>query len=881
MKNKLCFCGVFSLFLLPASFEVTAQQTAKVAPQPAWRARTELPKVLRYPAANRFTLHSNKLPVMGINPTVVTPDTGYIPFITYKLDLMQGVGPVSANINRTPDLPLPSAPQVAFTDQFEVKGRWINSYHDANDAWVTSLGVLVTNADNRFAVLGLLADADDWELSDGRTLGGSEGERNAYTISYGHNFGQHTLDYAYMVNEGDDIGAPVHSMDVKDFEAKGHIVAYRFADDSLEVSARLRSFSIDQLRDNWRRRAWFQTEGVTGETGNFRFFDGAGSGIYPNPHCSPSAPASSPYGNCSYRNSVGYLPNVGPTSIIPGSQLFDGSRDTQLYLGTLNSKVNVEQNTDVLDYRFDLATEFAGVRWLVGIDGYRREIDVYPRKPWNSEAFSYDNIGLANPILPQPDSGINPADPFDPATFDPTQYGLISAVDWLYFQPENSTSEDMDSFFVDAFLPLSSKTELYLGARYKYWSQKSALFLDERGLNGRFLYEVLGLRHVVENINEVTYTGGTLPEGEQTVGNSGVDMDQSDWDLDLVASLSHKLDDRYTISVSAASYYETAGAYERFFPAPFDPASSSSDGKIYFGNNGIKSEHHKRVEFGLKYLDENLLATARVYYDRIEDYIQGVQVIETTRNRNDLRSLYQLACGTSQYMPFQWAPLLPPGTELDPLAPLVDPFTGEAIEFEGDCLSGQALRYANVDAEMYGFDAGFSYWFSPNWQLTGLISYQRGKRRDDAVVDLGVMDPAGNGVAGNGRIGYIEDDNLFQVLPGHIDLGLTYHARPFTVDVTANLYQSQDDVSEGNLEQTTAGYGIINAVVSYKPHPAIALEVGVNNLFDKQYTDHLTGVNRAFNPGGDPDLYSPGERLAGIGRNGFIRLTLGIKYPMK
>lgn len=47
---------------------------------------------------------------------------------------------------------------------------------------------------------------------------------------------------------------------------------------------------------------------------------------------------------------------------------------------------------------------------------------------------------------------------------------------------------------------------------------------------------------------------------------------------------------------------------------------------------------------------------------------------------------------------------------------------------------------------------------------------------------------------------------------------------------------------------------------------ALQLAAGVDNLFDREYRDHLNGYNRAANP----DI-SRGERLPGYGINAFAR----------
>jgi len=51
----------------------------------------------------------------------------------------------------------------------------------------------------------------------------------------------------------------------------------------------------------------------------------------------------------------------------------------------------------------------------------------------------------------------------------------------------------------------------------------------------------------------------------------------------------------------------------------------------------------------------------------------------------------------------------------------------------------------------------------------------------------------------------------------------------------------------------------------------LTIKAGVENLLDKEYTDHLNGFNRVAGNGVDV-----GERLPGPGINAFI--TLGISF---
>jgi len=60
---------------------------------------------------------------------------------------------------------------------------------------------------------------------------------------------------------------------------------------------------------------------------------------------------------------------------------------------------------------------------------------------------------------------------------------------------------------------------------------------------------------------------------------------------------------------------------------------------------------------------------------------------------------------------------------------------------------------------------------------------------------------------------------------------------------------------------------LLNLRTGYTLNNRLTLGVGIENLFDKQYADHLSGINRV--PGSDVPV---GARIPGAGR--FVSVTL-------
>lgn len=152
------------------------------------------------------------------------------------------------------------------------------------------------------------------------------------------------------------------------------------------------------------------------------------------------------------------------------------------------------------------------------------------------------------------------------------------------------------------------------------------------------------------------------------------------------------------------------------------------------------------------------------------------------------------------------------------------------------------LMFDNVDATFYGFDAEARYELADNLTFRAVASVVRGKRDD------------------------ISDD-LYRISPDNMVLALDYSNSNWVASFEAISYADQDRVSDTNLEQQTDGYTIFNLNGRINVSSDVEVSLGVENLFDEDYEDHLAGYNRAFNP----DI-GMRDRMPGLGRNIYARL---------
>ena len=158
------------------------------------------------------------------------------------------------------------------------------------------------------------------------------------------------------------------------------------------------------------------------------------------------------------------------------------------------------------------------------------------------------------------------------------------------------------------------------------------------------------------------------------------------------------------------------------------------------------------------------------------------------------------------------------------------------------------LQYNNVQAELYGFDMNWALavGLPQGVSLDGVVSYVRGKRTDVA-------------------------DNLYRIAPLRATTNLRYATGPWSANLQWVLAAKQTEVSAYNGEKPTGGWGVLNLHGTWQASSALQLTAGLNNLFDKNYADALSGVNRVS--GGDLPV---GARLPGAGRSVFFGLNYAL-----
>jgi len=304
-------------------------------------------------------------------------------------------------------------------------------------------------------------------------------------------------------------------------------------------------------------------------------------------------------------------------------------------------------------------------------------------------------------------------------------------------------------------------------------------------------------------------TGGGPPGAVCRLRNAFNDgeRDVDDDEFDAVVKLDYALRDDVALQLGYAHRTRAPSYIERFLWIPLEVNSGLGDFNNYIGAVNLDPERSNQVELGLEWSFAKGFINPRVFYRKVDDFIQGVAVTDTISDPQVLAD-----------------------------AQLVSTVNGDSTP----------LQFANTQAEFYGIDAVFRYALTEQLRLDALASYVRGKNDD-------------------------LNDELFRIAPLNGRLALTWDASSWSVTGEGVFAAKQDQISREivlneprSSNKETSGYGIYNLYAQWRGRGGLQVRVGVENLLDDDYTLHTAGFNRVSNS--DVPL---GSRLRGPGINAF------------
>ena len=241
---------------------------------------------------------------------------------------------------------------------------------------------------------------------------------------------------------------------------------------------------------------------------------------------------------------------------------------------------------------------------------------------------------------------------------------------------------------------------------------------------------------------------------------------------------------------------QRAPSYTELFSwFPLGVSAGLADGRNYLGNLKLNKESALQLEAGVDYAVAGWTVSPRIFYQKIDDYIQGVPSTNLPANR-------------------------------------ISMMMG----------AGQPLQWSNTDATLYGADMQATYRYNHHWQYDAVLSYVRGQRDD------------------------IKDD-LYRIAPFSLRQALRWQNHQWQTSLEWLLMGKQSRVASVQGEEKTAGYGLINLDIQYQWSPELRMALRMDNLLDKQYSPHLTGVNRVRGT-----KVAVGEKLPAAGRTLYLNL---------
>ena len=156
------------------------------------------------------------------------------------------------------------------------------------------------------------------------------------------------------------------------------------------------------------------------------------------------------------------------------------------------------------------------------------------------------------------------------------------------------------------------------------------------------------------------------------------------------------------------------------------------------------------------------------------------------------------------------------------------------------------LRFANTDARIAGADIACGAKIVGPLRLDGVVSSVGAERTDIA-------------------------ENLYRMAPANGRLAVSWVQSRWSISVESQFVAPQKRVSDTNGEALSAGHVLANIAGYWLIRDGIRLDLGIQNLFDSYYLEHLAGYNRIA--GSDVPL---GARLPGAGRSAFARIRWAI-----
>jgi iron complex outermembrane receptor protein len=188
-----------------------------------------------------------------------------------------------------------------------------------------------------------------------------------------------------------------------------------------------------------------------------------------------------------------------------------------------------------------------------------------------------------------------------------------------------------------------------------------------------------------ESVIPAMHNMGMLARSLQDDFNNA-DRNVSDTNVDIALSTQTHISEHVSLYFGVGVKNRAPSYQERYLWTPMEATGGLADGHTYIGDINLASEKAYQTDIGLTWQSDRLMVSPHVFYQHIDDYIQGTPITVTDSSAKMMASMM-----TSDDNP---------------------------------------LKFSNVDAKLYGVDVNWSYSLTKQLQLSGLASYVQGERRD-------------------------------------------------------------------------------------------------------------------------------------------------------
>ncbi|UUY08890.1 TonB-dependent copper receptor [Pseudomonas sp. J452] len=166
------------------------------------------------------------------------------------------------------------------------------------------------------------------------------------------------------------------------------------------------------------------------------------------------------------------------------------------------------------------------------------------------------------------------------------------------------------------------------------------------------------------------------------------------------------------------------------------------------------------------------------------------------------------------------------------------------FSYSTDMMGMSSSQADNIDARIMGGELGVAYNLTDNWKTDATLAYAWGKNSSDG-------------------------EALPQMPPLETRLGLSYQRDAWSAGALWRVVAAQNrvDAGKGNVVGqdfgSSAGFGVLSLNGAYRVSDNLKLSTGVDNLFDKDYAEHLNLAGDAgFGYPADPvAIDEPGRTL--------------------